>query len=103
MIDLVWTFFVVSSGKPARQVEAHLVAEHRQRAGPGAVVLAVAVLAHVAHELEIGLHRGIRRAVKGPLAGIGPPIVAERRDRAAIRSRPAHPRQAAPPIRRTAT
>ena len=57
MIDLVCTFLVVSSGKPAAEVEAHLVAEHRQRAGAGAVVLAVAVVAHVAHEIEVRLHR----------------------------------------------
>ena len=60
MIDLVWTFLVVTSGKPAREVEAHLVAEHRQRAGAGAVVLAVAVVADVPHEVEVLAHGGGR-------------------------------------------
>ncbi len=52
-MDFVCTFLVVSSGKAPREIEAHLVAEHRQRAGAGAVVLAVTVVAHVAHEIEV--------------------------------------------------
>ena len=42
--------------KAAREIEAHLVAEDRQRAGAGPVILADAVVAHVAHEVEILLH-----------------------------------------------
>ncbi len=38
MIDFRCSFFVVTSGKPSRQVEAHLMAEDRERAGAGAVV-----------------------------------------------------------------
>ena len=61
MIDLVCTFFVVSSGKPSASVEAHLVAEHGQRAGARAIVLGVAVVADVAHEVEVLAHRGERK------------------------------------------
>ena len=57
MMDFVWTFFVVSSGKPFGQRKAHLVAEHRHRAGAGAVVLALAVVAHMPHEIEVLAHR----------------------------------------------
>ena len=42
--------------KTAREIEAHLMAEDRKRAGSGAVVLADAVVAHMAHEVEILLH-----------------------------------------------
>ena len=57
MIDLRCSFLVVSSGKPCREVEAHLVAEHRARAGAGAVGPVGAVVEDVREELEIGLHR----------------------------------------------
>src|SRR2546423_11160200 len=40
------------------QVESHLPAEGGQRAGARAVGLPVTVLEHVAHEIEILLHRG---------------------------------------------
>ena len=39
------------------EVEAHLVPEHRERTGPGAVLLALAVLAHVAQQLEVLAHQ----------------------------------------------
>src|SRR2546429_9964410 len=44
--------------KPCAEVEAHLIAENGQGAGPGAIVLAQSVIAHVAHEIEIGTHGG---------------------------------------------
>src|SRR5205807_3473048 len=40
------------------QVESHLPAEGGQRAGARAVGLPVTVLEHVAHEIEVLLHRG---------------------------------------------
>ena len=40
MIERRCSFLVVSSGKPFGEVEAHLVAEHRQRADAGAVLCA---------------------------------------------------------------
>ena len=39
-----------------RQVEAHLITKHAERAGPGAILLAHPVIAHVAHQVEILLH-----------------------------------------------
>jgi hypothetical protein len=39
------------------QVEAHLVAEHRERAGAGAVVLALAPVADEAHEVVVLAHQ----------------------------------------------
>ena len=39
-----------------RQIETHLVTEHAQRAGAGPVLLAHAVITHVAHQLEVLLH-----------------------------------------------
>ena len=42
-IDFSGSCLVVSIGKPGGQIEAHLMAEHRQRAGAGAVVLLRAV------------------------------------------------------------
>jgi hypothetical protein len=51
--------------KSVAQCKAHLVAEHRQGAGPGAIVLAVAVLAHVAHEIEVLAHEGGRKSIAG--------------------------------------
>ncbi len=38
------------------QVEAHLVAEHADGTGPGTVFLANAVLAHVAHQVQVLFH-----------------------------------------------
>ncbi|MNS85947.1 hypothetical protein D3C72_1198280 [compost metagenome] len=43
--------------KAFAQVEAHLVAEHRARAGAGAVGLVGARLVHMAHEVEVLFHR----------------------------------------------
>ena len=56
MIDLRCSFLVVTSGKALGQIEAHLVAEHAERAGAGAVGLAHPFGAHAAHEIEILLH-----------------------------------------------
>ena len=42
----------------AGEVEAHLPAERRQRAGAGAVGFLVPALEHVAHEIQVLLHRG---------------------------------------------
>lgn len=53
------------------QIEAHLVAEHAIGSGAGAIALESAVLAHMAHQVEILFHRwarsGRRGAVKGNL------------------------------------
>ena len=38
------------------EVEAHLVAKHREGAGAGTVVLARAVFEHVAHQIEVMFH-----------------------------------------------
>ena len=54
----VWIFLVVTSGKPARQVEAHLVAEHAAGAGAGAVALLDALVEDALEEIEVGLHVG---------------------------------------------
>ena len=48
--------------KPCAEVETHLIAENGQGAGPGAIVLAQSVIAHVAHEIEIGTHGGCAKA-----------------------------------------
>ena len=54
MIERRCSFLVVTSGKPSAQVEAHLPAEDRERAGARPVVLAVAVLrAHGASDRDI--------------------------------------------------
>ncbi len=50
------TFLVVTSGKPVAQVVAGLRAEQRDRAGAGAIGAALAVLEHVAEELEVRPH-----------------------------------------------
>ena len=47
MIDFRCSFLVVTSGKPSRQIETHLVAEDGARAGAGAVALLDAVVQHV--------------------------------------------------------
>ena len=57
MIDLRCSFLVVTSGKPVGEVEAHLMAEHRQRAGAGAVVLLHAVGEDPLHQVEVLAHR----------------------------------------------
>ena len=44
-------------GEALRQVEAHLVAEHRKRAGAGPVLLLDALVEDAPEEVEIGLHR----------------------------------------------
>ena len=41
------------------EVVARLPAEHRQGAGAGAVVFAGAMFEHMAHQVEIGFHRGV--------------------------------------------
>ena len=58
MMDLVWTFFVVSSGKRFAQRTPDLRAEHRIRARAGAVGLEFAVLQNVPQQIEILNHRG---------------------------------------------
>jgi hypothetical protein len=47
------SFFVVSSGKSCSSAKAHLPAEHRARAGAGAVSLGRALLEHVRQEVEV--------------------------------------------------
>ena len=54
--DRVCTFLVVTSGKPVGQVEAHLVAEDRPRAGAGAVGLLDALVEDPLEEVEVLLH-----------------------------------------------
>src|SRR6266480_4081735 len=39
-----------------RKIEAHLMPEHRERAGPRAILLALALGADAAHQLQILLH-----------------------------------------------
>ena len=56
MMERRCSCLVVTSGNPASQIEAHLIAEHAQRAGAGAVLFARAVLADVAQEIEILPH-----------------------------------------------
>jgi len=45
--------------KAVGQVEAHLVAEYAVGTGAGAVALEGAVLAHVAHQVEVLFHDGL--------------------------------------------
>ena len=56
-IDLRCSFLVVMQRKAVGEIEAHLMAEHRQRAGAGAVALLHAVGEHVFHQFEILAHR----------------------------------------------
>jgi hypothetical protein len=42
--------------KAGGQIEAHLVPEHAERAGAGAIGLAHPFAAHPAHEIEVLLH-----------------------------------------------
>ena len=42
--------------KAPAEVEPHLVAENAQRAGTGAVVLAVTMFENMSDEIEVGLH-----------------------------------------------
>ena len=53
------------------EIKAHLVAEHAFGACTGAVGLGDAMFAHVAHEIEIRLHRGAlaRRPAESPGSG----------------------------------
>ena len=60
-IDFRCSFLVVTSGKPCVEVEAHLMAEHRDRAGAGAVALLDAVGEHVFHQFEVLPHRASLR------------------------------------------
>ena len=62
MIDLTCSFLVVTSGKPRGKVEPHLMAEHRQRAGAGAVALFDALGEHAFHQIEILAHRYFGRS-----------------------------------------
>ena len=56
MIERRCSFFVVTSGNPAREVEAHLVAEDAQRAGAGAVTLLVPVVEDALDQVEVLPH-----------------------------------------------
>ena len=56
MIERRCSFFVVTSGKPSLQIEAHLMAEDGERAGSGPVVLADALVQDAAEQIVIGLH-----------------------------------------------
>ena len=47
-------------GKPLREIEAHLMAEHRERAGAGAVTFSRALGAHPVDQVQILPHREIR-------------------------------------------
>ena len=69
MIDFRCSFLVVSSGKPCAEIEAHLMAEHRQRAGAGAVALFHAVGEHMFHQVEILPHRLLKAPQLHPGAG----------------------------------
>ena len=60
---------VVSSGKPGREIEPHLMAEHRQRAGAGAVALFDAVGENAFHQVEILAHGVSDTPVPQPAAG----------------------------------
>ena len=50
--------------KAGREVESHLVTEHRQRAGAGAIVLLHAVGKHAFHQVEILAHGSDPQAAK---------------------------------------
>ena len=53
MMDLRWSFLVVSSGKPVAQIEPRLRAEHGVGAGAGAVGLELALFEHEPEEIEV--------------------------------------------------
>ena len=53
MIERMCSFLVVTSGKPVGQIEAHLMAEHAQRAGAGAIGLSCAAVANASHQVEV--------------------------------------------------
>ena len=65
MMDLMWTFLVVSSGKPSAQREARLRAEHGIRAGAGAVGLETAPLQNMLQEFQVLSHERTRNWVPG--------------------------------------
>src|SRR5262245_34846988 len=46
-------------GKSLRQIESHLVPEHRQRPGAGTVMLFDAVSKNVLHQVEVLAHRAL--------------------------------------------
>ena len=48
-----------------RQIKAHLMAKYAQGAGAGPVFLFRAVFQHMAHEIEILLHRVQYREIRG--------------------------------------
>lgn len=58
MIERVWSFFVVEQRETVLKCEAHLPAEHGDCPRSGPVGLAVALLEHVAHQIEVLLHGG---------------------------------------------
>ena len=62
MIERRCSFLVVTSGKPFAQVEAHLVAEHAQRADAGAVLLLGALVEDALHQVLVSVHRAFLRA-----------------------------------------
>ncbi len=49
-------FFGGEQGKPFAQRKAHLITKHRARTRAGAVSFYGAMLLHMAHEVEIGVH-----------------------------------------------
>ena len=69
MIERRWSFLVVTSGKPGGQIEAHLVPEDAQGAGPGAVGLGPPVLEDVAEQVKVLAHDGKLTARQGAARG----------------------------------
>ena len=53
-------FFGGDEGESPLEVEAHLVAEYAQGAGPGAIFLAYTVLPYMSHQVQILLHASPR-------------------------------------------
>ena len=58
-MDFTCNFFGGQQRKALRQIEAHLMAEQRQRAGAGSVLLAPALAQQQIEEIEILSHRSI--------------------------------------------
>ena len=69
-------------GKALVQVEANLPSKQRADAGAGAVALDRAVIQGVAHEIEIGAHRG------DPREPAEPPLLSDSASRSALRTGP---------------
>ena len=57
-IDFRCSFLVVTQRKAVGEIEAHLMAEHRQRAGAGAVALLHALAEDAFHQVEVLAHGG---------------------------------------------